>query len=469
MAQQALGRIQWGNLVFGPGSPYAVSAIDGVDDLPEIRSEDVPRPGQHGDYTGPDFTGPRVIPVKLGLRADSPDQLRELSLALRNATQVQRQPEPLRFLDQDVLVWAKVRKRNIPYDAEYLWRIGDAALEFYCADPYLYSLAEHSASTTAYSPAAGRQYPLAYNGAGVEVRNLALNPSAEVDLTNTVTLGANVTRTRVTTDAKVGVASVEHTHTSGTASQAGSLWLIPTVTEGATLRLSFWVKVVSGAPASGYVGLRLAAGTPLQLPLPALPPAGTWGRIDVAYTLGAGESYDRFGLALNGSTGTVWRADAVMADPSGQLHEYVDGSLSGCVWDGTAHASTSRRAVSWPRSYGDAGESGRLTAVNNGASPAYPVLRLDGPVANPAIEQTNTGAVLTLDATLQPGEYLLIDTRSRAVLLMGSSPRRSWVRGGSTWPLLLPGSNELAYRGSALPGAPGQSSLLTVTWRDTSL
>ena len=468
MAQQAIGRVQWGDLTFGPGSPYAVTGIEGLDDLPAIRSEDVDRPGQHGDYTGPDYTEARTVQLKLGLRGESPDDLRALSIALRNATQPQKQPAPLQFLDQNVLVWAKVRKRAIPYDAEYLWRIGDAALELYCADPYLYGLEEKTASTTAYSPSAGRSYPLAYLGAGVEVRNLALNPSSEVDLTNTVTLGANVTRTRITTDAKYGVASMEHTHTSGTASQAGSLWLMPTVTEGATLRLSLWVKIVSGAPASGYVGLRLATGTPLQLPLPALPPAGTWGRIDVAYTLGPGESYDRFGLALNGSTGTVWRADAVMADPSGQLNEYIDGSLSGGTWDGTAHASTSRRAVSWPRAYGDAGESGRLTAVNDGASPAFPILRLDGPVANPAIEQIG-GGILTLDATLQPGEYLLIDTRTRAVLFMGATPRRTWVRAGSAWPVLLPGSNELAYRGSALPGAPGQSSLLTATWRDTSL
>jgi hypothetical protein len=286
VTQQKLGRVQWGDLTFGPGSPYAVTAIEGLDDLPDIRAEDVDRPGEHGDFTGPDFTGARVIPMKLGIHADSPNALRELSLALRNATQPQRQPEPLQFLDQDVLVWAKVRKRSIPYDAEYLWTIGDAVLEFYCADPYLYGLTERSASTTAYSPAAGRSYPLNYPGGG--------------------------------------------------------------------------------------------------------------------------------------------------------------------------------------RTYGSAGTSGRLTAVNAGASPAYPVLRLDGPVANPSVEQVGGGA-LTVDATLQAGEYLLIDTRSRAVLFMGSSPRRSWVRAGSSWPLLLPGSTEIAYRGSALSGSPGQASLLTVTWRDTSL
>lgn len=284
MPQQALGRIQWGDLTFGPGTPYTVTGLDGVDDLPEIRSDDLERPQQHGDYTGPDYIGPRTIQLKLGIRGETPDDLRRLTLALRAATQPGERPAQLQFLDQGALVWAKVRRRSLPYEAEYLWRIGDAALELYCADPYVYGLEEKAAWTAAYSPSAGRTYPL----------------------------------TR-------------------------------------------------------------------------------------------------------------------------------------------------------PRSYGAQGTSGRVTAVNEGAADAYPVLRLDGPVANPAIEQVTTGGSLVLDATIQANEYLVIDTRSRAVLLMGSSPRRAWVRAGSVWPVLKPGTNEIAYRGSALPGAPDQSSLLTVTWRDTSL
>ncbi|MFI8865348.1 phage distal tail protein [Streptomyces sp. NPDC053707] len=284
MAQQRIGRIQWGNLLFGPGSRYHVTAIEGLDDMPDVRAEDMERPAQHGDYTGPDFVGPRVVQLGLGLRADSPDGLRDLTLALRAATQPQQQPAPLQLLDQDTLVYGKIRRRSIPYDAEHLWRTGTAALEVYCADPYLYSLDEHSVSTVAYSPAAGRTYP--------------------------------------------------------------------------------WTH---------------------------------------------------------------------------------------------------------PRLFGSAGQSGRFTAVNAGASPAYPVLRLDGPVANPSVEQINASAGITIDATLNEGEFLTIDTRTRAVLYMGTSARRSWVRSGSQWPILMPGENTFAYRGTALPGSPGQQSLLTITWRDTSL
>lgn len=281
---QKLGMVQWGDLLMGPGTGYHVSAISGIDDLPDVRNQDVAKSDAHGDYTGPDYVGPRVVQISLNLIADDPDSLRQMILDLRRATQPGQQPDDLQLLDWGVSVSGKVRKRSVPYDAEQLWRTGTAAIEWYCADPYLYGLTEQSASTVAYSPAAGRTYPRVF-----------------------------------------------------------------------------------------------------------------------------------------------------------------------------------------PFTYGDAGSAGTVWATNNGDSPAYPVLRLDGPVANPSVEEPDLGALLILDATLNAGEYVLIDTRSRAVLFNGTTPRRDFVRGGSTWPLLLPGANQLTYRGSALPGAPGQTSLLTVTWRDTSL
>lgn len=469
MPQQRLGRIQWGPLMFGPGSQYHVTAVEGLDDLPEIRAEDINRPDQHGDYTSPDTTGARIIQLGLGLRGESPDDLRALTLALRAATQPQSQPAPLQLLDQDVLVYAKVRRRAMPYDAENLWSLGTAALELYCADPYLYSLEEHTASTTAYSPAAGRTYPLMYSGV-TPATNLALNPSAEVDLSNTANF-STITRTRVTNVARIGTASIRHVHTGTTT--AGSTYSIAPVTSG-TVQVGVWVRHTgSPTPLRGQLHW-MNGSTSLNfielLPL-GTPDANGWVFVSGAYTLTAGQTVNTIGLSFQTASGTWW-ADGLMVENGPVLHPYGDGSMTayGWSWTGTPHASTSVRTVAGPnRVYGDAGTSGRLTAGNDGASPAYPVLRIDGPVANPSIEQVSVGGSITIDATIQAGEYLIIDTRTRAVLLMGTSPRRQWVRGGSQWPLLMPGSNTLAYRGSALPGAPGQSSLLTVTWRDTSL
>lgn len=470
----ALGNVQWGDLLFGPGTQYAVTSISGLDDLPDIRTEDVARPGQHGDYTGPDYTEARTIQLGLGLRGNDPNDLRALSIALRAATQPQAQPAPLQFLDQGVLVYGKIRKRSIPYDAEHLWRLGDAALEVYCADPYLYGLDEKSVWTTAYSPSAGRTYPLMYSGL-TAATNEVLNPSTEVDTSNQLGYDPGstgvVSIARAASVAKVGAARTVVTVGTGTNIVSGVQYALSrNFLAGETITVQGWVNL-NVAPTLTQILLRNSGTGAVRLVTVTTPVVGSWQQIVSTITLAAGESFNRIGFVITTASGsTTWSTDAVMLETGATLHPYVDGDQPGCVWNGTANASTSTRTtVGTGRMYGVAGTSGRVTAVNEGASPAYPVLRLDGPVANPSIEQVTTGSALTLDATLQAGEFLLIDTRSRAVLLMGTSPRRSWVRGGSMWPLLEPGSNEIAYRGSALPGAPGQSSLLTVTWRDTSL
>ncbi|MFD3310058.1 phage distal tail protein [Streptomyces sp. NPDC058694] len=440
MAQQRLGRIQWGDMLFGPGSRYHVTAVEGLDDLPDIRSEDVQRPGQHGDYTGPDWTGPRVLQLKLGLRGDNPDQLRDLTLALRAATQPQRQPAALQFLDQDTLVWGKVRKRSLPYDAEYLWSIGDAALEFYCADSYLYGLEEKTASTTAYSPAAGRTYPLVY---GLAAQTLNSNPTFETTIAPWIAQDGAVLA-RVNTQAQTGSWSAQITPPGGTPGPRMESEQIP-ATAGVSYRAKGYMRCVAARDLALNVNWFNAGGGYMTTAVNQIAvAANTWTLFSAGFVAPAGAAFGQLAPTIPGT-------------PPGSAVTFVD------------EARFERDVASGFRSYGDAGTSGRLTAVNGGASPAYPVLRVDGPVANPSIEQVNTGAILTLDATLQVGEYVLIDTRSRAVLFMGSTPRREWVRGGSVWPLLLPGSNEIAYRGSALPGAPGQPSLLTATWRDTSL
>ncbi|NUR66141.1 MAG: hypothetical protein HOQ47_10300 [Streptomyces sp.] len=438
-AQQKLGRIQWGDLIFGPGSQYHVTAIEGLDDLPDIRSEDVERPGQHGDYTGPDWTQARTITLKLGLRGESPDDLRALSLALRNATQPQRQPAALQFLDQDTLVYAKVRKRSIPYDAEYLWSIGDAALELYCADPYLYGLDEKSASTTAYSPAAGRSYPLVY---GVTPTALNANGTFETDLSNwTGNTGAIA---RVNTQAHSGSWSMQLTP-NGTSPSPRAESEQFAVVAGQNYRAQGWLRCVTARSVALNVNWYNASHTYMSTSTNAVAvAANTWTQLNAGFNAPAGAAFGQLAPTV---PSTPPATDVLFVDDVYFLQDVASGF----------------------RTYGVAGTSGRLTAVNDGASASYPVLRLDGPVASPAIEDVTTGGILQLDASLQAGEYLLIDTRSRAVLLGGSAPRRSWVRAGSVWPVLEPGSNELAYRGSALPGAPGQTSLLTVTWRDTSL
>lgn len=437
---QRIGRIQWGDLVMGPGTGYSISDISGIDDLPEIRNTDIAKSDAHGDYTGPDYTGPRTVQLSLTLLADTPDQLRRMILDLRRATQPGQMPADLQLLDWGISVSGKIRKRSVPYDAAYLWRTSAAAIEWYCADPYLYGLDEQSASTSAYSPSAGRTYPLVY---GLSAITLNANPDFETALTPWSGKGG-ATLTRVNTQAQAGAWSAQITPDGVTALPRAEGEMIP-VTGGASYRATAYMKCGSARVLSLGVNWFDGSGTYLDTSSTTLTvTAGTWTLLDATVRAPAGAT-----------TGQL--APTIAGTPPASDPAWVD------------EARLQQMIPTWSRSYGSAGASGSITATNNGDATAYPVLRLDGPVANPSIEQTTTGALLVLDATLQAGDYLLIDTRSRAVLFQGTSPRRTWVRAGSTWPVLLPGDNQITYRGSALPGAPGQTSLLTVTWRDTSL
>ncbi|WP_369183333.1 hypothetical protein [Streptomyces sp. Y1] len=280
----AIGRVVWNGLQMGPGTPYAISDLPDLDDMPDVRAYDVDRTGAHGTWTGPDYVGARVITMGITLRGADPDDLGRLVIALKRAMQPTPAPLQLTFTDRQLMVWGKVRRRHIPYDATSLQRISVAQVQFYCTDPRLYSLVSYSAGpTAAYAPASGRSYPRTYP------------------------------------------------------------WL-----------------------------------------------------------------------------------------------------------------------------YGTGGAGGALTCVNNGASDTYPTLRIDGPCVRPSIQLSETGAVLQLNNTVAPGDYVLINTANRAVLASGSTPRRDWVVAGSDWPVMPPGTSTFVYRSD--PYGDGTiPTYLTVTWRDATL
>ncbi|WP_236569757.1 hypothetical protein, partial [Streptomyces sp. MBT59] len=65
-----------------------------------------------------------------------------------------------------------------------------------------------------------------------------------------------------------------------------------------------------------------------------------WRKVEATYTLAAGQSVDRVGVACYGATGTVWWADAaqvVVGD--GPTGTYADGTFSGYHWAGEPYAS----------------------------------------------------------------------------------------------------------------------------------
>lgn len=106
--------------------------------------------------------------------------------------------------------------------------------------------------------------------------------------------------------------------------------------------------------------------------------------------------------------------------------------------------------------------SGRVQVTNAGTDTVGLTLRVDGPVADPRISVLANGetSTLTVGLTLTAGQWLDIDTAARTVYLQGVASRRGNAYGD--WPVLPPGTHELAFDASAYDA----SAQLTASWRD---
>ncbi|MFJ8855234.1 hypothetical protein [Streptomyces sp. NPDC102437] len=186
---------------------------------------------------------------------------------------------------------------------------------------------------------------LSYNGnTPPAARNRALNPSVEVDLSNTLVYAGSA-RDRITTDARYGTACIQH---SATGTTSGSQYLCEAVPAGATIRVSAWVRV-PGTGTTVFFSFRNATTTHGTATAGVPPVVDDWVRMTATYTVPVGVTVDRIAVAYTAPAGTVWLSDGMMIEtgvdgPS----EYVDGDQPGCVWEGAAHASPSDRVTAVP-------------------------------------------------------------------------------------------------------------------------
>ena len=112
-------------------------------------------------------------------------------------------------------------------------------------------------------------------------------------------------------------------------------------------------------------------------------------------------------------------------------------------------------------SFGLATSGGGLSAPNAGSFPTPVTFRIDGPVTSPNIVNNATSARLHLKGlTLLTGQWIILDSESRTVLLNGTADRYFYLTSDSTWWDLEPGSNSMSYAASA-----STTSTLAATWR----
>ena len=109
--------------------------------------------------------------------------------------------------------------------------------------------------------------------------------------------------------------------------------------------------------------------------------------------------------------------------------------------------------------------AGQITAYNEGSIATKPVLTISGPVSQPqVIAQMPDGSVrfLNYSQDLAVGEFLVIDTGARTVVLNGNVSRRRFLATPTSWPDIAAGAT-VTFQFRAATYNP--SALLTATWR----
>lgn len=110
-------------------------------------------------------------------------------------------------------------------------------------------------------------------------------------------------------------------------------------------------------------------------------------------------------------------------------------------------------------------ESREGRAFIGGDAPAYPVIRIDGPISKPFLSTDDWR--LDLDISLAAGEYAVVDTRPWKLTALkngtqsvaGKLGRRQWLGDMK----LRPGNRSLSFGGSSSTGG----ATCTVSWRNT--
>lgn len=160
------GHVQYGELLFGPGTHYRWQSITGWEELPALDSGTVPRAGAHGAFPGLLLAQARTIGLS-GLIVRAPrDQIGAVVGTLNAGTVPVEDERPfVAWLDErgPLLAYARAIRRAVPAGKSYrVGTITGGALEFEATDPRRYELAERTVSAGLPRPEPGLVWPLTW-------------------------------------------------------------------------------------------------------------------------------------------------------------------------------------------------------------------------------------------------------------------------------------------------------------------
>lgn len=155
-----------GWLFGGAGQGVQVLAVDGLESQPDLRVQDDIRGYLDGYFSGRDFLNGRNLTFTLQVMNDANGSMQTYLAQLKaNLTPQQTGTGSLQFILPGrnlQLLNARVRKREIVLDPEYVYGRSIAHVEMFCPDPRIYDNATQTLNLTP-SSGLGRVYDRIYN------------------------------------------------------------------------------------------------------------------------------------------------------------------------------------------------------------------------------------------------------------------------------------------------------------------
>lgn len=194
------GTSQW--LFGGAGQGVQVLQVDGLESIPELRTQDTSRGYMDGAFSGRDFLQSRSITFQLQIMGDANTpqasfqaylaELRQYLVPQRAGTGVLQFNIPGRGVQR---VNARVRRRQITLDPVYTYGRVTALVEFFCPDPRIYddTLNSYSLTTSASGTPVrsyNRTYNLTYVGSGGATGTVTVTNNGNYETWPTITIGS---------------------------------------------------------------------------------------------------------------------------------------------------------------------------------------------------------------------------------------------------------------------------------------
>lgn len=163
---------EYNGLLMGANTPYLIEGLEGLWDMPDIRTSDMERIDSHGDVGGEDFMASRKLIATIKAYADT-QTVMETNLATM-AKAFQPRSGELQLVWQrpgqvKKYINARPRRRSFPTSYEMAHGLSAGTVELYAPDPTIYALAGKTASVVLAAGDPGASTVVATNAGDWEV------------------------------------------------------------------------------------------------------------------------------------------------------------------------------------------------------------------------------------------------------------------------------------------------------------